>query len=169
MLYGRNQAFADKNGFAIASITFKFNQEDFNKEQSYQYPNAWSGKAFKDVLAKIKKDGVSFGDVYMVGFSAGGQFASRFAVQNPGFLKGCAILSSGARVIPDKPNNTKFFFAVGENDDQYRRDNQSKFVEGAKNQNINVTGKVYSKLGHATSPEEDNDVEQFILKISGKK
>lgn len=169
MLHEGKQNFADKNGFAIASITFKFNQRDFDKNMSYQYPSAWSAKAFHDILAKLKNSGVAYKDVYIVGFSAGGQFASRFAIENPGFLKGCAILSSGARVIPDKPNSTRFFFAVGANDEKYRVDNQSKFVDAAKKQNIDVVGKVYPKMGHETSEQEDKDVEQFILQTNSKK
>lgn len=169
MIHEGVQDFANKNGFAIASITFKFNEKDFNAEKSYQYPSAWSGQAFKDVLAKLKTKNVNFKDIYLVGFSAGGQFASRFAIENPGFLKGCAILSSGARVLPDKKQSTKFFFAVGGKDSEYHVKNQTMFVENAKKLGIDVTGKVYTKMGHATSSEEDRDVENFILETQNKK
>jgi len=161
--------FAEKNGFALASITFKFNENDFNNRVSYQYPRAWSGKAFKDILAELKINGVNFKDVYLIGFSAGGQFAARFSTENPNFLKGCVILSSGARVLPLRKQSTRFFYAVGGKDDEFRIKNYDYFVFYGVRAGLNVAGKIYPEMGHEVNSQVENDVFYFLKQVNLKK
>lgn len=169
LLYEGAQEYAKKYGYAIGSITFKFNDKDFNNQASYQYPQAWAGQAFKDILAKLKSKNIQFKDVYLVGFSAGAQFSSRFAMQNPNFLKGCAILGNGAKIVPDKKQNTRFYVAIGEKETDFRKESYKRFLEGAQSAGLDVTSKIYPKLGHETNEQTDQDVVNFIVETMNMK
>ncbi len=161
--------FADKNGFVLVAPTFKFSENDFQKEQSYQYPKAWAGQSVKDILARLKSKKVNFKNIYFVGFSAGAQFVSRFAVQNPDYLKGCVILGCGAKIVPEKKQSTRFFFGIGENEEQFRKDSYNAFVQASSSLGIDLTAKTYPKLGHGTNQDEFNDFMNFILETENKK
>ena len=152
---------ANTKGYAILSPTFKFNEEDFRNEKSYQYPQAWSADALVSMLEKAKGNGLNYSKLYMVGFSAGAQFASRFSFIKPELIDACALLGSGARVKPTKNTGVKYFIGIGNMDDEFRRENAEIFYNAAKNLGITTVYKKYD-IDHTTSEEEMNDVVKFF-------
>lgn len=155
---------ADKKGYAILSPTFKFNENDFNQNKSYQYPQAWAGKALVDMLNKAKEHGLNYSKLYMVGFSAGAQFSSRFSFMKPEMIDACAILGSGARVQPERKTNVKYFIGIGTQDDEYRLKNAEIFYNAAQKLNIPIVYNKYN-IEHDISEAEMNDVVDFFEKV----
>lgn len=155
---------ADKKGYAILSPTFKFNENDFNQNKSYQYPQAWSGKALVDMLDKAKEHGLNYSKLYMVGFSAGAQFSSRFSFMKPEMVDACALLGSGARVQPDRKTNVKYFIGIGTQDTEYRQQNAEIFYNAAQKLNIPIVYNKYN-IEHDTNEAEFNDVVEFFEKV----
>ena len=152
---------ANTKGYAILSPAFKFNDEDFKNEKSYQYPQAWSGEALVSMLEKAKRNGLNYSKLYMVGFSAGAQFASRFSFIRPELIDACALLGSGARVKPTENNGVKYFIGIGTMDDEFRRENAEIFNNAARNLGITTVYKKYN-IDHSTSSEEMKDVVKFF-------
>lgn len=159
------QEFAQNNGFAIAGITFRANDEDFENYVSYQYPYSWAAGAFLDILENLKKDGVNYSNVYLHGFSAGAQFAGRTALLLPDKIKGCVILASGGCICPNKYIPVKFMFALGADDDAVRHRMQKVFINAAKKEKIDAIAKVYPNVGHDVSEQEMKDTLEFILSL----
>lgn len=152
---------ANTKGYAILSPTFVFNEEDFKKQKSYQYPNVWSGNALLSMLDEAKKNGLNYSKLYMAGFSAGGQFVSRFSFIHPEIVDACAILSSGARVKPQTRTNVKYFIGIGNNDDEYRLQNAEIFHNAAANLGIPIVYKKYN-MDHTMIDTEEEDVVKFF-------
>lgn len=159
---------ADTKGFAILSPTFKFNEEDFKQSKSYQYPQAWSGDALIRMLNQAKNNGLNYSKLYMVGFSAGAQFSSRFSFMRPDMVAACALLSSGARVKPDKKTGVKYFIGIGSMDTEYRLENAEIFNKAANALNIPIIYKKYD-MDHTTNEQEFNDVADFFDKVKTNK
>ena len=156
--------FADENNFGILTPTFKFDNEDFENEKSYQYPAAWSGQALIRMLNKAKRGGLNYSKLYLVGFSAGAQFSSRFSLIYPEMVEACAILASGARVKPEKKTDVKYFIGIGTMDDEFRLKNAEIFVDAARNLGIPLEYKQYM-AGHETPDEEYQDVLNFFKRV----
>ena len=144
--------------------TFKHNDNDFNQQKSYQYPGAWSGAALDSMLERAKSKGLNYSRLYMVGFSAGGQFVSRYSLLHPEKVDACAILSSGARVKPTQKTNVKYFVGVGTSDIDYRKENAEIFYRAAVGLGIPVVYRTYP-MDHTLSPEEINDVANFFEQV----
>lgn len=155
---------ADTKGYAILTPTFKFDEQNFEKRTSYQFPQAWSGQALLKILEKEKSNGLNYSKLYLAGFSAGGQFVSRFSFMKPEMVSACAILSSGARVKPEKNNGVKYFVGIGTMDDKYRRENAEIFNDAAQKLNIPIEYRQYY-MEHDTNEEEMNDVAEFFEKV----
>ncbi len=155
---------ADSYGFAILTPTFKFNMDDFNQERSYQYPKAWAADALVDMLNKAKSRGLNYSKLYLVGFSAGAQFSSRFSLLKPELVDACAIMASGARVIPKQRNDVKYFVGIGTSDTEYRRENALLFTNNANKLGMSVEYHEYA-IGHDMNEQEINDVVEFFKKV----
>ncbi len=163
-VYEELRNLADSKGYAILAPTFKFNQEDFDALKAYQYPQAWSGQALLDMLEKAKSNGLNYSKLYLVGFSAGAQFSSRFSFMKPELIDACALMASGARVKPDKKTNVKYFIGIGTMDDEYRKQNAEIFYSAATKLNIPIEYKKYS-VDHGIADGELNDVVNFFEKV----
>lgn len=162
-----NQEFyelADSSGFGILTPTFKFNMDDFQQNKSYQYPSAWAGDALVDMLNMAKGRGLNYSKIYLVGFSAGAQFSTRFSLFKPELVDACAIMASGARVIPRQANNVKYFVGIGTSDTEYRRENALLFANNARKLGMSVEYHQYP-IGHDMNEQEINDVVEFFKKI----
>ena len=160
--------FAENNGFAILTPSFRFDEENLNKMMSYQFPAVWSGKAFMDILDKSKKD-LNFSKLYLVGFSAGAQFVSRFSLLQPDMVDACAILSSGGDVKPtENVKNVKYFYGVGLKDDKFRINNADNFTKEAKKLGINVELKKYD-FDHSMDEKEVADIMNFFKRVKDSK
>jgi len=155
---------AEREGFAVIAASFKHNENDFNKRASSQYPAAWSGKALLDMLKIAKTKGLNPGKFYLAGFSAGGQFVSRFSFLYPQKTAACAIFSSGARVKPETNQGVKYFYGVGVNDDDYHKENAEIFNKAALELGIPIVYNQY-QTGHDTTNEEIEDKVRFFEQV----
>lgn|GEM_PF-2355295 len=153
--------FAEKEGFAIISPTFVFDENDFNHEESYQYPAAWSGDALIAMINNLPGKGINPEKLYLFGFSAGAQFSLRFTLLHPDLVKACASHGNGARIIPNMQNTVNYFITVGTSDDPYRIDNARIFYNEAKELNMMALYKEYN-IGHEISTDQINDSLEFF-------
>lgn len=155
---------ADKEGFAVITPSFKHNDYDFNKNASSQYPAVWSGRALLDMVKIAESKGLNAGKFYLAGFSAGGQFVSRFSFLYPDRTAACAIFSSGARVKPESNQGVKYFYGVGVNDDDYHKENAEIFNKAAVELGIPIVYNQYQS-GHDTPDEEFQDAVRFFEQV----
>jgi len=158
--------FAKKEGFVIIAPSFVYDDKDHDNETSYQYPKTWSGQALNDILNSFdSKQGMMPSRIYMLGFSAGAQFASRYAMLYPDYVTACAFNAAGATDDPIKYQATKFYVAVGSLDEDVRKQTAQNFYSLAQKQGIDVTFKQYDNVGHAISDDEINDELAFFSRI----
>lgn len=156
--------FADTNGFGILTPSFKYNEEDFRNNKAYQYPNVWSGNALIRMLKKAQLKGLNYSKIYLMGFSAGAQFTSRFSLLYPDMVQACAFMASGAKVVPTSRTNVKYFVGIGSMDDKLRLDNAQAFYNEARKLGISVEYKTYP-IGHEESDQEISDVLNFFKRV----
>jgi len=158
--------FAKKEGFVIISPSFIEDTKNWESATSYQYPKAWSGQALNNILNSfVSKQNIHASTLYMLGFSAGAQFVSRYALLYPYYVTVCAFNAAGGTDDPLKYQATKFYVAVGTQDEAIRKQNAQKFYDLARQQGIDVTFKEYENVGHALSAEEINDELAFFSRI----
>lgn len=152
------------DNFIIISPTFIFNNEDWHKRKSYQYPEKWSGKALLNIIKKINKQGYNTKDNYLYGFSAGAQFAIRFALWKPDLCKAVIAHARGGELIRANIHiNTKFFLSVGKQDTS-RIENTEVFYYSAEWLNIKAIYKVYD-CAHTIPLEQITDSIEFIQNV----
>ncbi len=58
--------FANKNNFIILSPAFRFDQSDWEKRYSYQYPEVWSGEALLKMLEEKNRRLVMFNKIKLI-------------------------------------------------------------------------------------------------------
>ena len=106
-----------------------------------------------------------------MGYSAGAQFAGRFAMHNPNYLRGCVLLASGAKILPETAQKTRFYYIVGAKDESFRVNNYHEFLNKAKSLHMDASGKIFPKynhnLGDAAWVEANNFVVQ-TMKMSNQ-
>lgn len=158
--------FAKKEGFVIIAPSFIEDSKNWESKTSYQYPQAWSGQALNDILNSFDtKQNMRPLHIYMLGFSAGAQFVSRYAMLYPDYVTACAFNAAGGTDDPLKYQATKFYVAVGSQDEDVRKQNAQKFYTLARKQGIEVTFKIYDNLGHGLSADEINDELAFFTHV----
>lgn len=156
-------AFADKKNWIIISPSFVFEgNEAFQKNQSYQYPNVWSGGALNEIFKRFSGKGLKISSLYLMGFSAGAQFVGRYALSNPQRVKKCAIIASGGNDDITKAVPVKFFYGIGSNDADNRREFADTFEKQAKKYHVYVVKKKYDGVGHSLTSTMQNDVRSFF-------
>lgn len=159
--------FAKREGFVIIAPSFMEDVKNWASKTSYQYPAAWSGKALNDILNSFdSKQGMMPSRIYMLGFSAGAQFVSRYALLYPDYVTACAFNAAGGTDDPLKYQATKFYIAVGTQDGGDRKQIAQNFYNLAKQQGIDVTYKQYENVGHELSDQEINDELTFFSTIN---
>lgn len=157
--------FAQQYGFVIIAPSFREDSANFEKCQSYQYPAAWSGKAFNQILNDfIDKQHIISQGLYMFGFSAGAQFVERYSLLYPNYVTACMPNAPGSVTLPESYKKTKFFIAVGAQDEDFRRKAAIDFYNKAKSLGINVKYKQYN-VGHGLSAEQINDGIEFFKSV----
>lgn len=159
--------FADTNGFVIIAPSFVEDTKNFDSQTSYQFPKAWSGKALNDILNSFdSKQGLMPSRLYMLGFSAGAQFVSRYALLYPDYVTACAFNAAGGTDNPTKYQATKFYVAVGANDEAGRKQTAQDFYSSALQQKIDATYKEYPNIAHQISDAEISDELNFFSQIN---
>ena len=159
--------FANREGFIIIAPSFVFDEKNWEGKTSYQYPSAWSGKAFNDIFNSFdSKQGMMPSRIYMLGFSAGAQFVARYALLYPDYVTACAVNAAGETDDPSKYQATKFYVAVGSQDEDDRKQAAQNFYTLAQKLGIDVTFKQYDNIGHQISDQEISDELAFFSKIN---
>ncbi|MBR6412267.1 MAG: hypothetical protein IKS41_03795 [Alphaproteobacteria bacterium] len=158
-------ALSNKTGRPIIAPSFVFEGDiAFLKNESYQFPNAWSGGALNAILDQFAEKGIRIQHLYMAGFSAGAQFVGRYSLAHPNKVVKCAIGASGGNDPIDYASPVKFFYAIGEKDQANRRFFADEFAKQAASYGVSVIQKKYPNTGHSFTPEMENDFINFLKK-----
>ncbi len=67
----------------------------------YYFPSLGEGAFLKAVIKDLRQQYRLHPKFLLVGYSAGGAFSHRFALQNPDLVQACAALGMGTRTTPD--------------------------------------------------------------------
>ncbi|MCZ7584965.1 MAG: hypothetical protein M5R36_17430 [Deltaproteobacteria bacterium] len=114
MIGGDYAAFADENKILLLAPTFNYDENDWYVQASYQYPEAWSGQAALDMVDEVAvRTDVDKGHLFLFGFSAGAQFAHRFALLYPKRSVAVASHAAGGYTLPEEFIKTDFLITVG--------------------------------------------------------
>ena len=163
MIHSKWMALSDQTGWPIIAPSFVFEGETaFRNEESYQYPNAWSGGALGAILDQFASKGIQIKRLYMAGFSAGAQFVGRYALAHPDQVAKCAIGASGGNDPITYVSPVKFFYAIGEKDQPNRRQFSDEFVDQAAAYGVSVERKIYPGVGHYLTHEMEDDFIRFF-------
>lgn len=147
--------FARQQEVAVVSVGFKNNEDDWKKRQSYQYPQAWSGRALLKILEEIaSRESIDPGQLYLTGLSAGAQFVIRFTLWRPDLCRATAGHSAGIYDLPSGFLPVKFLATMGDSD-SVRMPGVQAFVAACKAAGIDVQFKVFPNFGHGRRPEQD--------------
>jgi hypothetical protein len=157
--------FAYKNKFVIISPSFIWDEKNWDANQSYQYPAVWSGDALLKIVDNFKREhSIRLNKkFYLFGFSAGAQFALRFALWKPDLCIACAAHASGAPIALEGKINTKFFVTCGTQDLE-RIGYVKEFCDLARQRSIDVTYKTYN-VDHSLSPAQIEDSMKFFARV----
>ena len=144
---------ADEKRYVILAPSFRSPDADFDRQASYHYPKVWSARALDAMLQQISENpGVDVTHVYMYGFSAGAQFAHRYALLRPNTVVAAAVHSAGGFTFPSTYVPTRFFITVGQLDAD-RMKGAFAFVEKAQAKGITAELRVWPDVGHGMTPE----------------
>jgi hypothetical protein len=154
--------FAEKAKMIIVSPNFVATEEELQNRISYHYPAIWSGNALLGILSKFNSSGIKTSKLFMLGASAGAQYVLRFSLWKPDIVKVCISHAPGSISIPDKKINVRFFYTIGQNDEQFRLKAQQDFITTAQKLGISVKSKVYPNLGHTFGLEQVKDFIDFF-------
>lgn len=159
------KSLAEQDGFIIVAPTFIFDEKNWATQTSYQYPNAWSGQALLNIINKLKiQKRINPGKIYIMGFSAGAQFAGRFASAYSDKVSAAIVYGSGAPIKLERNTNVRFLVGVGNQDINDRKLVASQLVKQAKALGIDAVYKEYN-CGHSLCPELLNDTINFFKKV----
>lgn len=156
--------FADTEGFVIISPSFVWDEENWNSNESYQYPSVWSGDALLKIIDHFEAEhNISVSSLSLLGHSAGAQFALRFCVWKPELCTACAAHGSGGSVFLREYIDVAFFVTVGKKDQDFRISNYNSFCSSAKSFGIDVECRQYD-AGHGRTTEQMQDSLDFIAR-----
>lgn len=156
--------FAHDEGFIIVAPSFIFDEENWDRQESYQFPAAWSGQALLDIIGELKfKKNINPGPFYMMGYSAGAQYVGRFALLYPEIVSAAVVYAAGGAYLPNNHINVKFFVAIGNKDADHRKQVILDFITLAKTYAIYYESKEYD-VSHTTCPELYSDALDFFAR-----
>ena len=162
------EKFADENGVAILGLGFLFDEAQWQKKGSYQFPKAWSGKALQAILGELAKSApIDPENLYLFGISAGAQFSVRYAFYQPNAVKAVAAHAAGGYDNPRKKIKTRFLVTVGskDNEDISRVDWAKFFVAHAQKRGIFVKPVLIFGVGHQQTELQNEMSRDFFRKV----
>ncbi len=140
--------FADTNHFVIIAPAYVSDDASFLEEKSYEYPAAWSGESTLKIVATVAdKYSLATDKLYLFGFSAGAQFAHRFAMLYPELTVVAAVNSPFYYTMPTQFISTRFLVTVGSLDTE-RLPQAEEFVASAQSFGIKIVYKIIYDVGH---------------------
>jgi poly(3-hydroxybutyrate) depolymerase len=162
------KAFADSNGIAILGVGFLFDQKQWERKKSYQFPKAWSGKALQAILTKLAENkNIDPDNLYLFGISAGAQFAVRYAFYQPQSVKAVAAHAAGGYDKPSRKIDSRFLITVGsqDNEDISRVDWANFFVKRAQKLGIAVKPVLLYGIGHQQTEMQNEMSRDFFRQV----
>jgi len=93
--------FAAARGMGLVAPCFDARRFDDFQRLGRAGRGARADLALIEVIDGLIADGRASDDVYVVGYSGGGQFAHRFAFAWPWFVRACVVVSAGWYTFPD--------------------------------------------------------------------
>ena len=160
--------FADKNKIAILGVGFLFNDEDWEDQASYQYPEAWSGRALNLILNKLAEEyPIDKNQLYMFGISAGAQFSTRCGLLYPKRVKAVVSHAAGGYDAPQRHVPVKFLLTVGEldNEEITRVEWAKYFMEKARGKGIDVRLEIIPGIAHRQTEMQNEMSRQFFESV----
>jgi len=140
------ESFADEGQCIVVGPSFK---------DTFQFPSKGAGEKMKAILRELAKDYKLQRRIFLTGFSAGAQFAHRFALENPTLVVGCAAHSAGSWGRPSpKARMVPFLVTCGTADTDHDRIGIAKqFVRELKQNRYKVESKWFDGVGHSFCKE----------------
>ncbi len=89
---------ATEMGLEAIIVSPSFSNEDF---LASRFPSLGEGRFLKAVLKELRRKFKVHKKILLSGYSRGGQFTHRFALQNPRLVKACAPFAAGTWTTPD--------------------------------------------------------------------
>ncbi|OGX08893.1 MAG: hypothetical protein A2Z88_10090 [Omnitrophica WOR_2 bacterium GWA2_47_8] len=160
--------FADENGFAILGVGFTFIQEDWGAQESYQFPQAWSGGAVLKILDILKDEyPIDPKELYFLGISAGAQFGVRFSAFRPEMTKAVAAHAPGGYDLPVAYTPAKILITVGEkdNDPITRVEWAQAYYNSAKEAKVDVRLEIIPGIAHRQTEPQNEMSRQFFKEV----
>jgi len=131
-------------------------------DDGYQAGEGVHAEKFRELVAEVGKRWKLHPQVFLHGFSAGAQFAHRFAFRNPAMVAGVSAHSAGSWDPPfAAAKSIPFVVSCGADDTEKshpqmplnRIDGFRAFSAALKEQGFDVTAKTFAGVGHRQSPE----------------
>jgi len=122
---------------------------------TFQFPTNGSGagKGMLGIFKELSHEYKLYPKAFVTGFSAGAQFAHRFALENPQLVVGCAAHSAGSWGMPNaKARGVPFVVTCGE-DDKERIGLAKEFARDAKSKGFQVSSAWFKGVGHSFCPD----------------
>ncbi|HUT34960.1 MAG TPA: dienelactone hydrolase family protein [Planctomycetota bacterium] len=150
------ESFADEGQCIVVGPSFK---------GTFQFPSKGAGDKMKAIIRELAKGYTLEHKAFVTGFSAGAQFAHRFALDNPALVAGCAAHSAGDwDGLPDaKARSVPFLVTCGTDDNKSpdRLAGAKKFVTAIKAKGFKVESKWFDGVGHSFCNEGRELTKEF--------
>jgi len=158
-------AFADRHRFAVVGPFFFGRLLEIMDDVSYHFPKAWSGRALDEILARVARDTPIQRDrIYLFGFSAGAQFAHRYALLRPRRVRAVAAHAAGQYTRPTRYVPARFLITVG-SEDASRVGPAKTFVRSAKRLDIRARLLRIKGHDHSICQQQLDRSRRFFLEV----
>jgi len=154
------ESFADEGQCIVVGPSFK---------DGYQSAGRGSADDMKAILRELAKEYKIQHKIFLTGFSAGAQFAHRFAMDNPMLIVGCAPHSAGSWSTPDvRARMVPFLVTCGSADNQNpdRLAGARRFVSELKQKHFKVESQWFDGVGHSFCKEARDLTKEFYWTVT---
>ncbi len=127
-------------------------------------------RALLGILRQARKEYNLERQVYLAGFSAGGQFVQGFAFQYPDDVYAVTVLSAGNYYEPDlQADHIPFQVIIGERDHPQSLENAVEFGERLEQGGFEYELHILPGVGHQVTRAGQEMTIEFYRRVSGKK
>ncbi len=126
-------------------------------------------QAISDIISKLEKEGISKGNIFLLGFSQGACLASEFVARNPSKYAGLIALSGGLigeTIDLDSYSGnlqaTPVFMGCSDIDAHIPKERVNESAEVFEKLNATVIKKLYPGMGHLVNEDEIEHINKII-------
>jgi len=160
-------SFADQQRFVLVGPFFFGTPLEFRDGVSYHFPAAWSGRALDEILARVGQEApILPHQLYLFGFSAGAQFAHRYALLRPGHVRAVAAHAAGQYSAPAPNTEARFLVTVGSLDEE-RVAPAETFVRAARRLGLSARFQLIAGHGHSICQRQLDLSRSFFMEVRG--